>query len=123
MLIPTSKTLFGKRTATSLLVLFFAFVGMLVSGANSQAGSPATDYKFNKNDPAPLLLVSNGLNLALVVEETDDTHSFDSPAIHGFSDFEPDRRLVGLQQSVNAWPLPQPGALHLRPPLRAPPIQ
>lgn len=106
-----------------MLVLLFALVGMLVTGANLQAGSLAADYKFNKNDPAPILLASSGSSLALVVENTGGSPPFDSLAADGFSHITPHWRFAGLVTPDATWVVPKPGAFHLRPPLRAPPLQ
>lgn len=122
MSIPSLYARCDKRPLASVLVLFFALVGMLVTGANLHAGSLANDYKFNKNDPAPILLAASGSSFALVVEDKKGNHTFDTPAAQGFSDIKPDWRLAGLVTSADTSALPPPDDFHLRPPLRAPPL-
>jgi len=123
MLFPSNNSGFDKRPATSVLVLLFALVGMLVTGANLQARSLAADFKFNKNEPVPVLLASSGSSVALAVEHNDNKPPFDSVLAHRLSDITPHWRFAGLATPTVIRVLPQPGAFHLRPPLRAPPLQ
>jgi hypothetical protein len=112
-----------KRAAPPMLAWLFALIGMLATGVNLQAAALDTDKNFNKHDSAQVFVFSNGSNAPLLPGRDDNDHRFHTPSANIFTTSQLNWRYIGLVQSAANWAPALQSLVHLRPPLRAPPLK
>ncbi|MFT6552068.1 MAG: hypothetical protein ACJA1I_002115 [Zhongshania marina] len=113
----------NKRLAPTMLAWFFAIIGMLAAGVNLQAAVLDIGEHANKVDSSQVFVFSSGGGLALLPERDDKDHSLDAPTVNAFASIKCHWQFIGFLKTAGSWLPALRAALHLRPPLRAPPLK
>ena len=119
---PPISTKLDKRSAPKMLVWLFALVGMLATGVNLQAAVLDTGEHVNTADSAQVFVFSSGSSSALLTERDDSDHLLDTPAVNAFVSVKCHWQFLGLLKTASSWLPTLQAVFHLRPPLRAPPL-